>query len=156
MEHHLNDTVIHTVNYVVSKNDTSQTCNWKAALLFGNRFVLKWRYSFTDSHLIVPGGCATHVLSLTVLVARDNDSQKLLFFLLFSVSLFSGKKKKSFISVMLQKNGLIYRLVNQPLEMNRSGKQKASCSLTSSRASKQNTQREHLYYMTLQMLVQTV
>ncbi len=51
---------------------------------------------------------------------------------------------------MLQKNGLIYRLVNQHLEMNRSVKQKASCSLTSPRASKQNTQREHLYYMTLQ------
>lgn len=38
------------------KNDTSHRDNWKAALLFGNRFVLKWRHSFTDSHLIVPCG----------------------------------------------------------------------------------------------------
>lgn len=77
----------------IPKNDTSQRCNWKAALLFGNRFVLKWRHSFTDSHLIVPCGCATHVLSLTVLVARDNDSQKVVVVFFFKVSLFSAKKK---------------------------------------------------------------
>lgn len=52
---------------------------------------------------------------------------------------------------MLQKDGLIYQLVNQHLEMKKkSVKLKASCSLTSQRASKENTQREHLYYMTLQ------
>lgn len=39
LEHILYDKV--TVIDVISKNDTSQRCNWKAALLFGNRFVLK-------------------------------------------------------------------------------------------------------------------
>lgn len=77
----------------IPKNDTGHTDNWKAALLFGNRFVLKWRHSFTDFSLNCPMWCATYTLFLDCNSLKKWQSKVVLFF--FVVKLFSKRRNSS-------------------------------------------------------------
>lgn len=123
-------TMEHNRKYYVtlwSKTTPARRVTGRLLLLFGNRFVLKWRYSFTDSHLNCFRCYVQHTFYQSVLVARDNDSQFFLFFYFFLPQLgyFQGWKEILSISVMLQKNGFAKQHLERKVEL------KASCPGTS-------------------------